>query len=249
MIFNSQGDAKLRQYINGQTITPGDTAITLPKGAQLLGDVIIEAADTEAAYEEGYNAGYNEGYAAGYEAAAPYNKKLQYIQSSGTQWINTRIYPSRNLKTYIKFKVNTLHNAVLGSAWNTTGYFLYVWDGTTLGFQSGGTETAISGYLSGEINEVTAASSRVICNEQITDIAYNSAYTNAYPINIFRVGSGENSGFNAKMNLYALKMYDGDTLVRDFIPVLDLNGVACLYDKVNKQFYYNAGSGSFSYAE
>ena len=35
MIFNSQGDAKLRQYINGQTITPGDTAITLPKGAQL----------------------------------------------------------------------------------------------------------------------------------------------------------------------------------------------------------------------
>lgn len=47
MIFNSQGDAKLRQYINGQTITPGDTAITLPKGAQLLGDVTIAAVDTE----------------------------------------------------------------------------------------------------------------------------------------------------------------------------------------------------------
>lgn len=46
MIFNSQGDAKLRQYINGGTITPGDTAITMPKGAQLLGDVTISAVDT-----------------------------------------------------------------------------------------------------------------------------------------------------------------------------------------------------------
>lgn len=43
MIFNSQGDAKLRQFINGGTITPGSEAIVLPKGAQLLGELTIEA--------------------------------------------------------------------------------------------------------------------------------------------------------------------------------------------------------------
>lgn len=49
MIFNSQGDAKLRTYINGGTITPGADPITLPKGGQLLGDLTIEAVQTEQA--------------------------------------------------------------------------------------------------------------------------------------------------------------------------------------------------------
>ena len=33
----------------------------------------------------------------------------------------------------------------------------------------------------------------------------------------------------------------------DLIPVLDYNGVACLYDKVGKKFYYNEGSEDFLY--
>ena len=44
-------------------------------------------------------------------------------------------------------------------------------------------------------------------------------------------------------------MYDGDTLIRDFIPILDENDVAYLYDKVEKKCYYNAGTGTFSYGE
>ena len=67
MIFNSQGAAQKKIYINGGTIIPGAEAIVLPKGAELLGDLTIEAADTEAAYEEGYNAGQSAGYQTGYE--------------------------------------------------------------------------------------------------------------------------------------------------------------------------------------
>ena len=42
MIFNSQGAAELKQFINGGSITPGEE-VTLPKGAELLGDLTIEA--------------------------------------------------------------------------------------------------------------------------------------------------------------------------------------------------------------
>ena len=90
MIFNSQGDAKLRQYINGQTITPGATAITLPKGAQLLGDVIIEAVDTE----------------------KPYNKELEYIESSGTEYIDTGFKPNQNTRVVMQFEPTAAYSSI-----------------------------------------------------------------------------------------------------------------------------------------
>ena len=49
--------------------------------------------------------------------------------------------------------------------------------------------------------------------------------------------------------LYYCKIYNGDTLVRDFVPVIDGSNIACLYDKVEKKCYYNVGTGTFSYGE
>ena len=54
-------------------------------------------------------------------------------------------------------------------------------------------------------------------------------------------------GYFSKMRLYYFKMYFGDTLVRDFIPVLDWNMVPCLYDKVSNKLFYNQGTGTFAY--
>ena len=53
----------------------------------------------------------------------------------------------------------------------------------------------------------------------------------------------------AKGRLYYCKIYDGNTLVRDFVPVIDGSNIACLYDRVEKKCYYNAGTGTFSYGE
>lgn len=36
-------------------------------------------------------------------------------------------------------------------------------------------------------------------------------------------------------------------LVRDLIPVLDWNNVPCMYDNVSEKFFYNKGTGQFSY--
>ena len=43
-------------------------------------------------------------------------------------------------------------------------------------------------------------------------------------------------------------MTKGSTLVRDFIPVLDPQGIACLFDKVSKRFFYDQmGTSPFVY--
>ena len=36
-------------------------------------------------------------------------------------------------------------------------------------------------------------------------------------------------------------------LIRDFIPVLDENSIPCLYDKIEKKYYYNEGEEEFKY--
>lgn len=45
--------------------------------------------------------------------------------------------------------------------------------------------------------------------------------------------------------LYYLKIYDGETLVRDFVPFIRQDGECGLYDEVTKQFFGNAGNGTF----
>ena len=45
--------------------------------------------------------------------------------------------------------------------------------------------------------------------------------------------------------IYYCKIWNNNNLVRDFIPVLDEAGVACMFDRVTNQFFYNAGTGNF----
>ena len=47
------------------------------------------------------------------------------------------------------------------------------------------------------------------------------------------------------IKIYYFQIYDNDTLVRDFVPVLDYNGVPCMFDKVTETFFYNQGTGDF----
>lgn len=55
--------------------------------------------------------------------------------------------------------------------------------------------------------------------------------------------SASTDGVTAKV--YYLKIYDGDTLVRDYVPHIDSSGECGMYDKVTQKFYGNDGGGTF----
>ncbi len=50
-------------------------------------------------------------------------------------------------------------------------------------------------------------------------------------------------GVNVKV--YYLKIYDGDTLIRDYVPFITQSGECGMYDFVTKKFYGNDGVGAF----
>ncbi len=50
---------------------------------------------------------------------------------------------------------------------------------------------------------------------------------------------------NPAIRFHACQIYDNGTLVRDYVPVL-YGGEACLFDKVNREYARNIGSGAFA---
>ncbi len=68
----------------------------------------------------------------------------------------------------------------------------------------------------------------------ITLFAFNNLTTNS------NIVTGQHK-------IYYCKIWKNDELIRDFIPVLDSKNVPCMYDKVEKKFYYNQGMEDFLY--
>lgn len=175
--------------------------------------------------------------------------QLEYIQSSGTQYIDTRFIPTSNTKISIDFQVlsvgaddtiiGTLNpNCVIG--YNTTEIYA--------GFKLGtGTSIAIAttvtsrhtAELSNGVFKVDAQQKSFDqvtgFSQTLTALIFASHYTG--------ISDGVYGKCAAKV--YSAKIYESGVLVRDFIPCKNASGVIGLYDSVNNQFYQNAGSGTF----
>ena len=69
--------------------------------------------------------------------------------------------------------------------------------------------------------------------------------TNAY---IFAINQSNSVLSYGKFKLYSLKIWDDGTLVREFVPCVNKDGEAGLYDITPgavKKFYANDGTGAF----
>ena len=75
---------------------------------------------------------------------------------------------------------------------------------------------------------------------------FTGTVTNSVNIVLFahNMGNGRIEQRSSYKN-YGFKITQDGVLVRDYIPIKDYNGVACMYDLVTKQIFYNSGSGNF----
>ena len=175
--------------------------------------------------------------------------ELEYIQSSGTQYIDTGFKPNQDSRVVTKFdmiQTDTAWRKLWGSGSGSYNLDFALWnDGTT----------KLQSYYGTKTNStvpITSMSLNVDANKNIwkysgeTITFDKNNFTCAYSMYIFNVNKDDNSQyFPGMMKLYLFKIYDNDVLVRDFIPCKNPSGVIGLYDTVNNQFYQNAGSGTF----
>jgi hypothetical protein len=51
------------------------------------------------------------------------------------------------------------------------------------------------------------------------------------------------------MILHSFEIYESGTLVHRFIPAIDGNDVACVYDEVTQEYKYHSGGGTLEFVE
>lgn len=173
---------------------------------------------------------------------------VEYIQSSGTQYVETGVNALSTVD--VDFKIQSTGNnadnvflSVYAGTPQTTMTMWYAYQNKVL-VARGGTGYTTTINADSNIHEVKARKTYIEIDG--TQYAVNGGGNVNYPYCLFIETSSGNTSVWGKYKLYYAKFYDNGTLIRDFVPALDGKGVACLFDKVTNQFYYNKGTGTFT---
>lgn len=198
-------------------------------------------------------------------------QQLEYLQSTGTQSINTNLSVNTTKhKREIDFMWidNSGGQCLFGAGnsndtqWACTGYRggydLYFFIGSTAGTSTIANRCNISQNvrynLIIEYNTQYHSLIRTFNGNAVTT-SFSGNITSS-PLSLFSSNNGGTVALGYKGRIYSAKLTNNDVLVRDFIPALrisdskpglyDLCGSIC--PLTNTPFYINAGTGEFSYA-
>ena len=183
-------------------------------------------------------------------------KQYEYLESTGTQWIDTGVYGYMNHTYEIEFQQNDTGNYRL---WGVLGQSSYVGYNMSLTY-GGGWMTRWSSTSSGE-NSVSLSSIDTdkhkfkIINglnyfddiSKGTSSGHNTDFSIDHNLFLFTINpAGATPTTNAKAKIYSYKDIDvNNNLIRDMVPCT-CNEVPGLWDKVEWKFYGNSGTGQFN---
>lgn len=192
-------------------------------------------------------------------------QEIEYIKSTGGQYINTGVVPAANFEFDIKYKDDegSGSNYVLGSRSNSTSS-TPIYAGvagasasrnitvakhdtkSTDNYRKAGYLYNIHATYNDEMTGVSTmrnlSTGDVFTGTQTSTSAGATAQVRVFALYTSQTHSG--------MSLYDLKLWNNGDFVRHFVPAVLLdNNTVGLYDTINDTFYENAGSGSFSYPE
>ena len=179
-------------------------------------------------------------------------QEVEYIQSSGTQYIDTGFVPSYSTRVVMRAIVQdySANGAFFGartsSALTGLSYSLILLSGGTVRSDYYGTEANVTTIPLGE--EIKIDKNKNVCTVNGAT-ATNTASTSksAYPLFLFAVNTAGTASLFGKLKIPETEIYDGEELVIHYIPCYrKTDNVAGLYDLVNSVFYTNAGTGTFA---
>lgn len=176
--------------------------------------------------------------------------RLQYIRSNGSQYIDTGIVPTINTKVAATAKTTTTpsnNEWLFGSrAASGSGRFSVFRNSATKKWGFGFNTTTVESFTAPQICKVDVYVDGNSCTingvSATASVSTLSSNRSIYLCMENRVGVAE-QGFVG--DLLTVKIWNGDTLVREYIPWLTEDGVAGLYETVEGVFKPSAGSAAF----
>ena len=171
-------------------------------------------------------------------------QEVEYIESSGTQYIDTGVSITNDIKVDIAISFNQLgsgsnENIICSNGNYGNDRFLLLTSSKSL-MWFGNIKTITTDLVINTKYDIEITKTYVALNGTQTATTDSSSGT------LYLLAStGGSRYFYGK--LYSCKIYNNGTLVRNFIPCYrKSDNVIGLYDSVNGVFYTNAGTGTFT---
>ena len=190
---------------------------------------------------------------------------IDYLNFTGTQYINSGITQVNNPKITVDFQPNATGQnqyanifGVYGSNANPypSGSGLRVNNNTAFQYNYNRLEDNVhTGVIVGS-NSGARSSFEMVQNGQTVDLTFDGEkYTASQRIpttaRVYFIGAPNNGGTvntnqSYRGRIYSMQMYENGSIVRDFQPARrNSDNVLGMYDKLNKVFYGNNGTGTF----
>ena len=191
-----------------------------------------------------------------------YKTELAYLESTGTQWIDVGIIP--NNLTSLELTVSGVSDGSFSSSTGTwflgarkaylNNAFGFYYNQSTQNFYYASGNLMPNAFYSssllyGNVRTIRLDSAGLYVDSTKVVSITPKSFTSPVPISLFGLNNDGTVISRTSFRCHSMKVWDNDTLIRDLIPVLDMDNVPCLYDKVSEEFFYNKGTGSFKYAE
>ena len=202
------------------------------------------------------NVSADEGTVSGYEVQVIRQvptgyTELKYIQSSGTQYIDTGVYGRSGVSSKMDIKIDelpleaTVVGAQSGGKHAYLAHYYYSWCcGIGSYSQTGitpviGTRYTLDTALAGSQSSMTV-------NGTTTSFDFGSVNV-SLGITMYVCACNKEgiASYFSKVKIYSLKIYEDSILVRDYIPVKNSLGIAGLYDRVEDKFHPSETDSNF----
>lgn len=179
-------------------------------------------------------------------------RRVEYLESSGTQYINSGVIGSIPLEAVATASFAETRNAcLLGSrqaATATRFYILSVFNGKwhvgiNTSEPSGSNVVANTKY--GMRFTIDENGFSLYVNDSL-EFTGSNYYSTEFPMFVFAANNYGSAARIAKAKLYSMAILRNGTAERNFIPcVRKSDSKPGMYDTVTKTFYTNAGTGEF----
>lgn len=179
---------------------------------------------------------------------------LEYIESTGTQYIDTgvRVMPENYQQIKMSVTCEKIGQGSGASGWLVDGSNVanaYFYTGVYNGkyYYGCGTtdhDTGIAAASGKQTFTLDIPSAKFTASDSADVSISTEAVTTSASLYLF--GFNYNPVRCYAEKIYSCQIYLGATLVRDFVPCKNASGAVGLYDTVGARFYANAGTGSFT---
>lgn len=193
---------------------------------------------------------------------------VEYIESAGKSYIDTGVkpttktrilldvFPSEAPSTTVKYLLSSYYFPSSGTKYVLFAYWQKTTSSTNSGvfFSIGGytgtsaSQTRVGSYPAARrLNiEIDLSTKKGVVNGEEKTISTTSNTYSTSMSNIRLLAYTTSVTYMTPAKLYSCQIYEGGTLIRDFVPCINSEGIAGLYETVENTFYQSENANAFT---